>query len=100
MCPQRVGRYATYSSSTSRTLTLSSLDNAKQYTIQLYSSRSNTGQSTRFTVNGVNVDIASSQNKTNIATFNNITPASGKITITVRKLNNYDYVNGFTVTEK
>ena len=99
MCPQQVGRDASYATST-RTNTLNGLDNTKLYDIQLYASRGNAGQTTRFTVNGTNVDIATNSNFTNIATFSNIAPSAGKIVITIANLATYNYLNGFTLTEK
>jgi hypothetical protein len=99
MCPQVVGRDASYSTS-ARADTLKGLDNSKLYDIQLYASRGNIGQTTRFTVNGTNVDIATSNNFTNIATFPNIAPKSGIIIIGLTPLATYNYLNGFTITEK
>ena len=99
MCPQQVGRDASYATST-RTNTLNGLDNTKLYDIQLYASRGNAGQTTRFTVNGTNVDIATNSNFTNIATFSNIAPSAGKIVITIANVATYNYLNGFTLTEK
>jgi len=99
MCPQQVGRDASYATST-RTNTLKGLDNTKLYDIQLYATRGNAGQTTRFTVNGTSVDIATNSNFTNIATFSNVTPSNGNIVITLTNLSTYNYLNGFTLTEK
>jgi hypothetical protein len=99
MCPQIVGEDVSYATS-ARNDTLKGLDNTKLYDIQLYSSRANPGQTTRFTINGLNVDVATNNNFTNIAAFNNIAPVSGRIIITLTSLASYNYLNGFTLTEK
>lgn len=98
MCPQQVGRDASYSTTT-RNDTLKGLDNSKLYDISLYSSRGNAGQTTRFTINGVNVDIATNNNFTTIASFPNTAPNSSMIIITITALTSYNYLNGFSLIE-
>ena len=99
MCPQQVGRDASWFAG-SRTNTLQGLNNSKVYDLLLYASRTTSGQTTRFTVSGTNIDILTTQNYTNVATFSNITPINGKIIITISSLNTYNYLNGFTIIEK
>ena len=99
MCPQRVARYTSWHTST-RTLTLNQLDGTKLYKLEFYATRGTSGQTTRFTVGGINVDIATNNNTSNVATFDNISPSAGSIVVTVSNLATYNYINGFTITEK
>jgi hypothetical protein len=99
MCPQVAGRDASYATTT-RTLTLNGLDNAKLYDIKLCASRGNAGQTTRFSINGINIDIATYLNYTNAANFVSISPVNGRIVVTLTQLALYNYLNAFTVTEK
>jgi hypothetical protein len=99
MAPKEVVRYASYSTS-NRTLTISGLDNSKTYNLELYASRSGTSNNTsRFTVGGVNRDILTDNNTANAASFSSLTPSGGQIIISISKLNSYNYINGFTLTE-
>jgi hypothetical protein len=102
MCPQQAARYPSYySGSGGRTLTLTGLDSSKLYRIDLYASRNNPNQTTTFSTGGASVTISTSNNTASVATFDNLTPATGG-TIVVKMTHSqyYDYVNGFTVTEK
>ncbi|HEY0066528.1 MAG TPA: T9SS type A sorting domain-containing protein, partial [Flavisolibacter sp.] len=99
MCPPEVLRYASYSTS-ARTLTFSGLSTAKTYSLELYASRANTGNSTTFTINGNAVTILTDNNKTNKAVFNALTPtASGQLVISIANVNTYNYLNGLILTE-
>jgi hypothetical protein len=103
LCPQKVARYASYySGSGGRTLTLTGLDSTKLYRLDFYASRGYVAsQNTIFAINGTTVSIATNNNSTNIATFDNLTPVSGgKLVFTITHSAAYDYVNGFTITEK
>jgi hypothetical protein len=103
LCPQRVARYASYySGSGGRTLTLTGLDSTKLYRLDFYASRGYVAsQNTIFTTGGASVSIATDNNTTNIATFDNLAPVSGgKLVVTITHSATYDYVNGFTITEK
>jgi hypothetical protein len=102
MCPREVGRYAMISSTGAHTLTFSNLKtDGTLYNLEIYASRNNTGNTTRFTVNGKVVDINTSNNYTNAARFTNLIPnASGQIVITItRAAGTYAYVNGLKLTE-
>jgi hypothetical protein len=102
MCPQQAARYPSYySSSGGRTLTLSGLDSTKLYRIDFYASRNNPNQTTIFSVGGSSVTISTNNNTSSVATFDNLTPASGG-TIVVKLTHGqyYDYINAFTITEK
>jgi dienelactone hydrolase len=99
MAPVNVGRYASYST-TNRTLTLNGLDNAKQYALEIYSSRKGISHnSTRITVNGVSQTILTDNNLSTPFSFGSITPSSGKISVSIEKLSTYNYINGFILTE-
>jgi len=99
MAPSEVLRYTSYSTS-SRTLTVSGLDNSKTYDLELYASRSGTSNNTtRFTVASTSIDIKTDNNLSNKASFASLIPSAGKITVSIDKLNTYNYVNGFILSE-
>ena len=100
MAPSEVLRYSSYSTS-SRTLTISGLDNSKTYDLELYASRNgSTNNSTRFTVGGSSISIKTDNNAANKAAFTSLVPAGGQITVMIDRLNTYNYLNGFTLTVK
>lgn len=101
MVASQVARYASYST-LNRTLTLSGLDPAKTYKLEVYASRSGAGPNvTRFTVSGNSIDIDAANNTSNVAVFSSIAPsASGQIVLSLARLNTYNYINGFTLTEE
>ncbi len=100
MAPASVLRY-TSNATVARTLTLSGLSSAKTYGLELYASRNNySGNYTAFTINGVTQSISTYKNLTATATFETISPnAAGQIAITISNPQNYNYLNGFTLTE-
>ncbi|HXD76771.1 MAG TPA: PKD domain-containing protein, partial [Puia sp.] len=101
MCPQHVGRYASYySGSGGRTLTLSGMDSTKLYRLDLYASRSNPSQTTTFATSGTSVTIATNNNLTQVGTIDNLRPVNGKLAVTLTHGQLYDYLNGITITEK
>ena len=100
MCPSEVARYTSYAT-TSRTLTISGLDNGTQYDLELYASRSGaTNNRTRFTIGSKQIDILTDYNRTNKASFTSLTPTNGQIVVTLASLSTYNYINGFTLTQK
>ncbi|XVJ66287.1 MAG: SGNH/GDSL hydrolase family protein [Lacibacter sp.] len=102
MCPPEVGRYAMFSSTGAHTLTFNNLKtDGTVYDLEIYSSRKNTGNITRFTVNGRSIDINTASNYSNAAQFTNLLPnASGQIVITItRTAGTFAYVNGLKLTE-
>jgi hypothetical protein len=100
MAPAAVLRYTSYSNS-GRILTIKGLSTAKKYNVDLYASRYSSGNTSIFTVNGNSVTITTYDNYTDKASFTNITPdAQGQIVIGIDKGSNYDYLNGFTLTEQ
>lgn len=101
MCPDKVGRYGSYSGS-SRTLTLSGLDNSKVYDIVLYSSRSGRTDSSAFTINGTRYAVYHGNNKSTAVTFSSIYPTGGNIVVTIANGTGgaFNYLNGFSIIEK
>ncbi len=98
MCPVEVGRTTSYST-VARFIILSGLDNSKRYDLEIYASRNNTGNSTRFTVGGVSISVLTDRNYSNKAVFANISPSSGQIRLNIERLNTYNYINGFILKE-
>lgn len=98
MCPAEVGRTSSYST-VARYVVLSGLDNSKTYELEVYSARNGSGNSTRFTVNGHVINIVSSGNHTEKALFADLSPVSGQLTLAIERLNTYNYINGFMLTE-
>ena len=99
MAPAEVIRYASYSTS-SRTLTITGLDDTKTYDLELYASRSGaTNNTTRFTIGSTALDVKTDNNQSNKAAFTALVSNGGKITIAIDRLNTYNYLNGFVLTE-
>jgi Secretion system C-terminal sorting domain len=99
MCPAEVGRFTSYHTA-SRTLTITGLTAGKTYTLELFASRNGaTNNKTRFSVGSQTVDIITDNNKVNKAVFTSLTPSNGQIVVAVTKLTNYNYINGFAITE-
>jgi len=99
LAPQDVIRYASYSTS-NRTLTISGLDNSKTYNLELYASRSGaTNNTTRFVIGSTTVDVKTDNNTSTKASFNSLVPSNGQITISISKLNTYNYINALMLTE-
>jgi predicted esterase len=100
MAPAEVLRHSSYST-VQRTLTISGLSANKTYDIELYASRSNNpGNSTLFILSGINQTVSSYNNSTQKAIFTGRTAdASGNLVITINRLNTYNYLNGFMITE-
>ncbi|MBN8676020.1 MAG: T9SS type A sorting domain-containing protein, partial [Chitinophagales bacterium] len=98
MCPPEVGRIASYNTNASRTLTISGLDNSKTYDFEAYASRIG-GNQTRYVVGSTSITINTDRNYVNKASFSNLTPVAGRITITLERITTFTYINGFTLTE-
>ncbi len=100
MAPAEVLRY-TSSSGVARTLTFSGLAINKNYSLELYASRNNSGQSTTVSVSGATVTIVTDHNQTNKAIFTNLkSSAEGKLVVTIKSINTYNYINGLILTEE
>jgi Carbohydrate binding module (family 6)/PKD domain/Secretion system C-terminal sorting domain len=100
LAPDEVLRYASYASG-NRTLTLSGLSVSKKYDLELYASREqNSGNSTLFIVNGTTQTIPTFDNLTQKASFTNLSSdAQGNITVSISQTSEYNYLNGFMLTE-
>lgn len=100
MAPAAVLRHSNYYWK-ARTLTLNGLSSGKYYSIEFYAGRnSNPNNNTTFSVGGNGKTIATYNNTSNKASFANLqADASGKIVITISNSGQYNYLNGFTVTE-
>ena len=98
--PNEVGRYASYTT-LNRTLTISGLDPAKTYTLEVFGSRSGSAaNTTRYTVGAASVDINVTNNSSNLAVFSAIAPtAGGQIELSLQRLNTYNYLNAWILTE-
>lgn len=98
MCPPQVLRYASYTT-VNRTLTLRGLNNAFSYDLEFYASRANTGNSTTFTINGVSRTVNTSSNLSEKVVFTGVSPVNGQIVVSMARVNTYNYLNGFILTE-
>ena len=95
MCPTEAGRTTSYFWDP-RTLTLSGLDGTKQYNLELYSSRTSAYPGT-FTLGNSTIILDPTKNYSKTVAWNNITPTNGQIIVSL--YGNYNYINGFTLTE-
>ena len=101
MCPEQVARYASYySGSGGRTLTINGLDSTKLYRLDFYATRVNPQQTTTFATAGTSVTVSTNDNTSQVGTIDNLTPVKGQIVVTMTHGQYYDYLNGFTITEK
>jgi hypothetical protein len=99
MAPAEVLRYGS-NANTARTLTLSGLSATKTYSIELYATRANTGNSTVFTIGTTSITIVTDNNKTAKASFTGLKAnTSGQIVVGIKSGTTYNYLNGFILTE-
>lgn len=93
-------RHASYSTM-GRTLKFTGLAAGKQYVIELFASRSGaTVNRTIFNVGSIADTLLTSNNKAEEGVLNNVTASSsGEITIAISRLNTYNYINGFVISE-
>ncbi len=100
LAPDQVLRYTSYATA-NRTLTLSGLSVSKKYNLELYASRGqNSGNSTLFIINGTTQTIPTFDNVTQKASFTNLSSdAQGNITVSISQTSQYNYLNGFMLTE-
>lgn len=100
MAPAEVLRHNSYST-IQRTLTISGLDKAKKYDLELYSSRGmNDGNYTIFSVGSLKDTVATYRNYNDKSQFRGVTPdANGQIVVTLKNVKVYNYLNGFVLTE-
>ena len=99
--PAAVWRYTSHAT-INRTITLTGLNNAARYDISFFAGRAastTNANSTRFSIGSQSVVISTDNNKTAPATFTNIAPVNGQMVINVARVNTFNYINGFTITE-
>jgi hypothetical protein len=98
--PDSVIRYAS-THNPGRNVTLFGLDNAKPYNLSIVSTRNSAGPVTIFTVGGVSDTVATGGNKSELATFTNVTPTNGQIVINISNGpgSGYNYINAIMLTE-
>jgi N-acetylneuraminic acid mutarotase len=99
MAPPEVLRYSS-NGNASRTLTFSGLATSNSYDLELYASRNNTGNSTRFTINGTAITVVTDKNLANKVLFTKLVPtASGQLVVSIANVSSFNYLNGFILTE-
>jgi hypothetical protein len=102
ICPQEVLRYAAYST-VGRYITFTGLNPARIYSVSIFASRSNTGNSSKFSINpGDTITIVTDTNHTKAAVFTGIAPsATGSLRVSVTRGTGgtYTYINGLVLTE-
>jgi len=99
VAPSEVMRYASYSTS-NRILIISGLDNSKKYNLALYASRKGvTNNTTRFTIGSVSRDVVTDNNLSNEVAFSSLVPSSGQIIVNISRLNEFNYLSGFILSE-
>jgi uncharacterized delta-60 repeat protein len=99
VAPAEVLRYGS-NASTARTLTLSGLSTTKTYSIELYATRANTGNSTVFTVGTASITVVTDNNKTAKASFTGLKAnTSGQLVVGIKSGTTFNYLNGFILTE-
>lgn len=101
VAPAGVLRHASYSKQ-KRTLIISGLSPLKTYTLILHGSRRiRPGNTTLFRIGEASRTIETYNNHTDRAVFSNVAAdAKGRISVTIESLNLFNYLNGFTITEK
>ncbi|MCU0333877.1 MAG: PKD domain-containing protein [Chitinophagaceae bacterium] len=99
--PTAVWRYTSHAT-INRSITLSGLNNAARYDISLFAGRTATttnANSTRFSIGTQSVTVGTDNNKTVAASFSNVAPVNGQLVIGINRVNTFNYINGFTITE-
>lgn len=100
VAPAEVLRHTSYSTM-GRTLKFTGLTPGKKYTIQLFASRSGTQvNSTKYTVGSVKDTVYTTNNKSEESVFSNVAASTaGEISVMIERLNTYNYINGFIISE-
>ncbi len=99
MAPAEVLRYASYSVK-ERTLTISGLSPTKKYAFEFFASRGKNNSTTKFTIGKSVQQVNTYNNSSRKAVFTNISPnAQGKIVVTIKNAQRYNYLNGFSIAE-
>ncbi len=105
MAPPEVLRFSSFGDNLARTLTLSGLSANKRYHLQLYSSRAYTvaraNNATVFSISGrADKTVLSIDNKDSTVTFLDLqADPEGKIVVGIKGTIQYNYLNGFVLTE-
>ncbi|MBN9295864.1 MAG: T9SS type A sorting domain-containing protein [Filimonas sp.] len=104
LAPDSVIRYASNSTSPSRTLTINGLSSSKTYTIELYASNKVAGiDTTNYTIFSIGAaadTVLTANNLTHKSIFAGISADStGKIVITSKRLGLWTFLNGFKIIE-
>lgn len=100
VCPTQVLRYNSANTSI-RTLTFGGCNTTKQYSFEFYASRSNTGNSTAFSIGSKSDTISTNSNINDYAKFINISPDNaGKIIVNIKSIGTWNYLAGFMITEQ
>ena len=99
ICPDTVLRYASYTTST-RTLTINGLDNEGKYYVEFYASRERSdGQVTQFIIGSQTASVPTDNNSSSVALFSAIAPTNGSITVSLKRVKIYNYLNGFKISK-
>jgi len=102
ICPAEVLRYAAYST-VGRYLTFTGLNPGRIYSVSVFASRANTGNSTNFSINpGDTINIVSDTNHTRAATLAGVRPSAAgvlRVAVTRGVGGTYTYINGLVLSE-
>ncbi len=99
MAPAPVLRYGSYSTK-KRIMTLTGLTPGKKYNLEFYASRSRNNHATVFSIKKTTRQVSTYYNFNNKASFTDVKANSqGKIVITIKNAQTYQYFNGFTIAE-
>ncbi len=98
---KQVINYTSFSSQTTRYLTINNLTPGKSYKLEFIGSRcTGTASTTTFTIGTESHSVNVNNNYSTVATFPIITPSTASIQVSVVKtVGTYSYVNGFILTE-
>ncbi|RYY53984.1 MAG: T9SS type A sorting domain-containing protein, partial [Chitinophagaceae bacterium] len=99
MAPSEVLKFTSYATS-NRSMTLTGLTAGRIYTLEVYSSRKNSGNSTIFAIGSTRITVNSSNNSSSKAVFQNLTAdVNGRLVMNMEAVSLYSYINGFTLIE-
>ncbi|MEO8109629.1 MAG: PKD domain-containing protein [Ginsengibacter sp.] len=98
-CPSQVLQLNSISTS-DRTLTINGLDPTKLYRIELYASRANSTEDTRFVIGNAADTISILDNADDYAKFDNVSPVNTHIDVDIERINTWQYIAGFSIIEQ
>ena len=99
VCPSQVLQLNSIATS-DRVLTINGLDPTKLYRIELYASRENSDNDTRFAIGSVADTISIDGNVDDYAKFDNVSPTNTHIDVDIERINVWQYLAGFSVIEQ